>query len=1015
MFGIFNTLKSVSGYVKSSISSIFGSSVKEGFSHPSNRKNTVPDLSKNNQGFSDPTNKHRSSLSTDGIEFSSLKENKIPEKVISNLQSVNFSLQNSGLVSSLDHDELLQEINEYYSNIDNQKKSSTKITEHCKLITNKILNKQFHDLRETDHSLESNIRETYEKFFKNYFNSAINLITELQKILTLELIKQKNLNPGLFVKQIEMCKEISINIASNYLNKINDIVNHIPDIKVDETNTLKKSIIENHKNDIRKLIIAANFGAISEELLNSVYDNQLLDHSLENKEKELYNSLSFLWNFQKNTQGALIISSKDEEIKVASFKEDIAVQALIFYIHAIIKNFEINYDAIPNSKQQENIGQLEFSKNNLRQFLFNVIRVELNTNAKANDLTNISHLNSIGIDVPEEQNFVKKQLAASVNIFNILGKNDDKIPGFNIENTSLFSFLNRGDAQRHFERIILEVSLLAGIDAICTFKGWKKSDEPLINKYKNANTIPWIKNFYAGRYEKMQAMIKNEKSEIHIAKAIEYVSNLALELTKSTQLFDVENFIERYDIKKPFEEIINYMLTQTRLGVMSLNILFFKSFLSDILSKDENKASLTDPSQLRELKRLIDILETESRLKNERNETIYAPIVDTKAVDDALERLSKKFSDTGSLINNAEVITSFFTSSVNSLSKAQKTDDQEKEDFLHSKNIVLASWLFYILVKFLPERSHDVHSLRIRKNIFALMFNDRWSSQKIIPSTLYKKLKNQALGTEDDSGHQNGKLGVFKSLLNELDSRIEEVARKEKSEIPLKDLLYIYADVEDILNSNPRTFNALSQPNTPLLRGLINSIPLIVDSDLKLSVDFAKTYRNPDFKTSLAKVLLEKASTLIKKIPINGFGEIEIKDSDEVTIRTVIQTLEYLEYLGHLKNEYNYSKLNLDINDFLNREEKLTGRNEAQRIISPRIALTDKFLNLRANLIDDPKFSNNQEAFPGQFQLKARLLQQIKKFTTVRPAVGTILDWLDPKRITNLRANSLQQSKVVAV
>ncbi len=1003
---------------------------KEG--SPTNLKQSSDRDSKDNKGFNNPGK----FLTTNTDMELIVSKKPISEKILSELkareQSNNFEIYKANPLIN----DLLTDMKQKLRNKEGSNLVKGQIKEPSLQIAEILIQETFQKISQIDNNANfEEVKNQFELYLHEYCESCLALINEIQKIILNETLENSSILQADFLETIQSLKEVSSEVSSKFLNKITAM---IPGQKAgsSDSKTFKQLTTEKAWPNIRKLIIGSHFGILDSNLVKPIFNSGLDLNKI--NETDLYSNLAFITKLQKIVQGTVLINNgknESNEINIGSIPQDLAQKVLDLYTTTIIKSVELKYDHISDKLQTAEISKFNHRKSDLRQFFNKWGRNESNSFKGINDLEKFPIWENLGIDMKGELEKIKSNWVPAGTVSKLLGSTQaETLPGgYKVEATYLLNFLfNDDDAKRNFERIVLELSALAGIDAISTYKGWKKDDHSLLENYESyqKDSIPWIKDFYAKRYAAMKDLISKEKSEIHITSVVEYISHLALELTNSTKLFSPDDYLNRYAAKPYIEELFKFMFNSTRTGILPLNILLAQSW-------GPKESSVLSQREMKEIEEVIEFIKIESLLKDENGDIQYAPIGHSKAIDETFTRLSESLSNTGFLLNRADVIMKFLKKSIEAALNANR--NEAEFDILKSHNIILATWLFYILVKFLPEKTNDIQALKIKANIVGSMLDEKLRLENIIPKTLYSKLRSQALGLKDDNLSLDPKhTGTFRSLFEELDSRINDIATGRESKDSLKDLIYIYAELEKNINQNQRTLGVISKifkdrKDVHMLEGLDKAITkvmyldtdldLIINSDefstkkvkttLDLIVDYAKHCNNPKVKTAVANSLLDKVTNLAESLlkqNINRHGEFEIKDNNEEDIFNMIKTLHYLNQIGFLFNTHSNKFLNLRPSQFLDQDNNIN-REQQVRELQAKIDLVHKFLQQKVNLLiaDDPQ----KESFPNQLNAKNILIDLLKKFPRplLSPAVGLSFEWRNLKNVSTLRERSLQLSK----
>jgi hypothetical protein len=876
-------------------------------------------------------------------------------------------------------------------------------------------------------SSEGNVEKTKEKYLayvKLYIQQSIRLSLETENLILSRLhedsiqARDSDIAQALTVSK-NISKAIMANVMKAYLTHVNG--SEVPSAQYSKTVdqlALRDMINSELKPTIKVIHLASQFGIHNqttvEKFLNHLGN---LDFSDDIK---LSQSLATLIELQQAIHGSVIQDINDLETPSNSLAEiDSKTIKTCFdqLLKSIVGEFENEYfDNASNEAREIYYYKTRDLYNFLKQIGLKEIEVFMQAKKVAQD------------EIWRKLNFDPRQEAESINkAYEELNKTafflgeikEPNLPNGGYASPVLEVFRQESAYKRHFKRTIHEVKLLAGIDAISTYREHKSKDLSFEEKHPNFKSLPWLKGFYEESYEKYLTMIDKDMS---IEKTVDVAHELSLlghELHR-IGFFASDNFFKRYGIQEYAEKMLEKMGNLTEVGIIAVMIDLY-SHLFSYLSPDDKESSFMEVADIGRLKRLIKYLKQLSTIVDPNTgEVLRNPKRPNQHAIDKYHEMARKIGSKGFLLSETDLILDFFTKAIREETKKKLSN--KKYSLLDAKHTILATWLLYLLVKFLPKSSEDIKSLKARVKVLKTLLNDRLQPNREIPSTLYPKINRNLMGYKgisdpNNSDKEKERLGIVTEICNEVDSKIKDHIQGRGSSISLKDLLYVYEELEEHLQNNPNgTKKALQEKeknfnNTkPLLTDLSTICSEALETNPALIVQFAKNSKNPNVKLKLANQILEKLEELIDKLSINHNNELYILDSDQESINNLTKVLVFSQYLGFLLNTNNAKIINL-------RPEKILVDStdiEATRIkLERRIQKLNEILNSKVLLEQDERYSETEDAFPDGAQYKAKnsLLDLLSRpGFMIQPSLGKRFQWLKPKQIAKLRDNQVKYS-----
>jgi hypothetical protein len=623
----------------------------------------------------------------------------------------------------------------------------------------------------------------------------------------------------------------------------------------------------------------------------------------------------------------------------------------------------------------------------LKQFLYELAVSENTEYNILQQLKNDNFLENLNINTTEATKKINDAYKDVHQISKNLGVlQTEDIMGIKFEKTPLINLFNMENEQSidHLKRLVLEVTVLAGIKVILSEINPqnKNLDLSLVRKdinnkdlpsTLNFESIPWLKSFYAERVSHFENIVKNDNSTFKIAPVIKEISNIGKELLK-TKLFTASDFFARYGLNKEDEELLSLIGEMTEIGRMSLNIGFVTNFLS-YLNHDENCPMTKE--EIANIQLLIKYLNEKSKILDQNGKEIYAPLGNDQRLDQLYDKIKQDIGKRDFLALNTPLILNF-------IKKCYGQDVQPprkiKEDSFEANNQVLSSWLFYILVKFLPEKSSDNDSLSARMQVSKIVLDQNFQKDNKVNPSLFKKMIKQTRGLSElgNFASTRGRKGIIKALCLDLENHINTYVSGNKSNIELKDVLNHYSELEITFKNNPRSFEKINEvqknifkANQEVLQPLENKLISLYENEPETVLSFIKSQKiiNPHYKEKFTIDLLNKIDTELKTIPLRDITS--IKDSDEAIIKKITSIIKDITNLGYILNEKGLSFIELD--------EKYFEKSQNKKEITQRITNLKRFLESKIQILEDSRYSQESEIFPNQYETVNELRILIQK------------------------------------
>jgi len=841
--------------------------------------------------------------------------------------------------------------------------------------------------------LNSKSHEEYINLWRNFNIENKRLIIETEEEIIFKIAKIENANNLDLMHGLKVSREISKKLSENTLNIFAEEINNLPigyEIENENQKTSLREFIKTVFNqEYQIFFLGSKFGLHSDEIINNIFAN--IKSNKDKKGRDLFENLLVINKFQDTIQGSIL----QERNKLDSVDYKIGMLKPEIIQETFEKMADLNFDIV--NLKDKFIKKEEYDKkkiaiyselNNIKDFIYNSGLIESYINKEILKLERNDVLKNFGINEIEFRKNINK-IYEKINWLNrYLGElQKEEIAGVEFKRIPIINLFSQTPDEKidQFKRIILETSILAGIEVILKDQGLFKDNQDFTKKKisssgktlsatENFESIPWLKNFYKQRLDYYQKIYKNENSSFKIGAVIKEISKIGKELHR-TKFFSSSDFFARYGIIEEGNHLNNLIGFMTNIGRMSLNLDYVSHFLASI---DPAENETADPNLISNLDSIINYLSKESKVYDKNGNEIYAPLKTEENIKKKYEQLASLIGSRDFLALNTPIIIDFLRKTFGK----DTPEDQpiEKESF-YSKNQVLSTWLYYILVKFLPEHSNDADSLKARIMVFDQLVDQNFQNKSRFTSELYRKITRKARGLNELDKPSNKGKGIIKSLCADLERHINwHIAGKKESKIDLEIILNSYRDVEQSLKNNPKVLSKITKiqkeifgNNEPLIKSLEENLINLFDRNPLLIMNFVKKNEttNPEYKNKLSKDLLIRIEKNIHKL--NSYGNtIRILDSDENKIKQMIRILEDITYLGFLLNTLGQETITLTSKLFKKDSNKAEN-------LDLKISKIIDFLNSNLILEVDSRYTQEQEVFPNQFEIKNKLKSLVSK------------------------------------
>jgi hypothetical protein len=838
-------------------------------------------------------------------------------------------------------------------------------------------------------NFDANNHVKYIELWNDYIVENKRLMLEATDQILLSTCQLELVNDLDLTSALKVSKDITKEIASICLNTITEQLNNIPiGFKLENEKTKKNYrdlLKEEYLEDITNLHLMTKFGLFSEEIILRSFSK--INKNFSKLGKSLFEDLTIIKNLQDAIHCGLIIKREDldkNNFRIGMVDREIVKNAFESLTSLYFDYVELRSKYIPQEEYQIKKNQILSGIRDLKNFIYNLGLIENLGLIKLQEDTNENLWNRLGID--------KKEVTSTINNtykkINWLSERTgvikgEKILGYEFQDTPVMNLINEANEDRvdQIKRILLEVSIVAGTKVILEARNKDHKKLDFTQKRYNSNnkvlpatinfeSLPWLKDYYNQSVEYYQSLLNKEVSNFKIAPIIKELSMIGKEL-RTSKLFTASDFFNRYGLLEEEDELINLIGEMTDIGRMRLNIDFVSNFLSYL--NDEN--NILNKQEITNIKLLINYLSKECKVRDKNGKEIYSPTKYEPEIEKVYDKMKNIVGKTSFLSLNTPLIINFLKKT---FGKFGEQDKKIIPDSFEANNQVLASWLFYVLVKFLPEKSSDNDALKSRIEIYRTLMDENFQNQAKFNTSLFKKMVKQARGLEENENmaSKDNRKGVIKALCLDLENHINSLIKGQPSNSNIKNLLNYYQEIENINKRNPKSLNKILEvqknifrTNEPLIKPLEESLIKVYEKSPATVLEFVKSQKekNPHYLEKFSKDLLNTIEQTLKNIKINN-RKISLLDSDQKTISTLVSCYENIINLGYVFNKNSSDQIELVTSLFK------TNETEKQKIQNA-IRSIKQFMESKIELKSDSRFSPEEESFENQFELKNRLKQ----------------------------------------
>jgi hypothetical protein len=900
----------------------------------------------------------------------------------------------------------------------------------------------------TRHSQTNSINfSDYNEVFNNFFTESLTLLINLnnsifERLVNFDDFKSSDLDLAQGFKQT---RNITSSLSTKILNDFLMLLSQLPGQPEEDAKLYIEQIKQEFRSPIKTLFQSSHFGILDRDIVET-----FMMHYLEkiNNTKLDDDDLKIIQEFQEGIHGCLLLKDQISGTEIASLDLRFAQSTIKDLNESIMKLTRNQGDKKTQLKRRK---EAQHRIIDLINYTAATGSVERRINERVEAFSNDESSIQLGIPRQEVLN-IENSYKKIFKIENFVGRTkDDKINEENFPQEALLNSFVAGptakdssiigrEFSKNYERLVLEASLLAGYHALAEFSNeiTPKQREDLFKSKELLNFdaeehVPWLKGFYEHELEKYRKIIANDPSPrktadlaLTMCKICQRLASPAIDIYQSNDVF------QRYLLNDIAENAIARVGRMTDINHMSLALKIYSEIFSN-LEKDALAAGLTK-EETKWLSRHVEFLKQKSQIYDDKGKPLYAPADGNPYEQAKFDELQEHFKKSGIVDYNLDLILKYFKNAV--IQKRVERKSQEKYSDLGSRNLLLSSALLYYYLKFMPEKSDSVQSLKEREKIIETLFDPALGSTKNLPKELGPKILDHLYGTESDTdGNPTNKAdyergGFIRSYALELQEKLDTFAEgKNFKNIELQDVLNLYYRLETIKTRNLKDEYERYPENIgkdvtsfkdedhlflwskqvrrdklfhggkdrDLLPPLKDKLKPLLKNNSSDVLKFIRGLPEGEMKKELAK---EVAKELFKMVANNAENVlkfkhkdiIEIRDTNKYIIDTTVDLLGNLARISNLIYDGNKSSYNVSENSILgedNRQEFLDRLDRTKQVLKSRFLLVDSENKSGA----DVKQSK---------QTLATLLRAFK----VKPAISNHLEWMPESRILAFASKS---------
>ncbi len=895
---------------------------------------------------------------------------------------------------------------------------------------------------ETLNGIESG-PEQYVQLISSLVNRSIDFIDNLQTLVIEDLFKRKGFpaNDINLARVIQSNKELSMLCAKQTLSAIEKAFSTVADKTFTSANgssqKLREAVVEqlqapDTSSLFRNIFYASHYGALSQDHVEQFQSS--IEHDGKISDKNLHVNLQTAKIFLNASLGSVLFKKEDNGNYQFTGHKKYETQFIKDILKDLFKTIYSRLKIQRRAKQKEQqattntmgdrVLNLALREKTLRVFLHSLYLAEKQLSKTTNELKNNEILKTLGFN----QTFEKDQLSSLYQskdfsfVEDFIGKfnTSHKIKDKEIEAFSLVEELeNKEGFFRHFERIMIEIALLAAFDAISTSEGIKSNDDSY-SKQSLYEDVPWFNAIFKQNKAYYQELIKEKGKEEgfnYISYEMADIGNALRDRTEQSEFFNLRDFARRYGINKDLAKLTDITGDMTKVSQINL-ILDLYSNLSASIDDIPEKVLTIDQKKM--FRKIIKFFRDMAAFRDPETKKL----MDVSQI--SIEQEESKYQEMRNKIDGA----GFLRTGVPLILKVLNYGKHRDPGLA-----ILASQLMFYIASSTKIHSNKIGALENRVKIFEFFFNDadtntdaKGSLKKILPNSLYTKLFNElaginAAGTVEGFYAYSSKQklkpedyrhGLIKALCIDIFSKFEALESAEANEIKradphgpvlaipvrnrdvtvnLDDMLNIYKKLEDIIAANPRHrkfFEDIRKKyyndHEPLLPSMDQALVKVLDVDSKRVIDFTRK-TVPEYKSNLVEHII--FNKLGSKGTEHGIidqlaefkqpdGSYQIYDNDKSAMKLVSKLFKQVNNLNLLLQDRNLQNFTLHseaVIRALNKNNDVQIDSSKENLIRAIMRDLVSLFKSKITIISDSKFQTSQDAFPGQSNLK-RLINQ---------------------------------------
>ena len=874
----------------------------------------------------------------------------------------------------------------------------------------------------------------FQDFFTESLSTLHNINAFILKRISENAMDASDLDLAEGFKQI---RNISAVVAKKITQDFQILLDKLPSqserIILENGETLKYSdlIKLDFAEPLKTLFQSSHFGCLSRKPVSDFIDHYI-DIAKDDNRGFTFADLITLKGFQEAIHGSCLIKKNLSSNEIASLDQRITTEAIE----------SLNVNILKHTHDREDRDKFGLRIKELRRFLFDTYLVENKVAAQVNNFMQDTNASKLGIEKEDilhicdrygEINTTQRNVGeiAQEEVSDISPKGD-KTNTIEFREQALINSLDLSNKQensfeRIYERLILETSLLAAYHALTDLKDEAGSAAKAFanfknsSKYQNFENISWLKKLYDEEIQRFKKLIEEDQSSRKTVNIAVEMCRIARRLASpDVNLFQSNDFLKRYNLVDIANNALKRIGTFTDVNTMSFALKLYSELFSN-LAKDPYAVGMSQ-DEVKWLKRHVEYLQDLSKITDDQGNILYAPPDKNPYETKKYKEISSYFRKPGNVSQNLDLILKYADKSFREAEDARKEQGRRKLTDSESRNLLLASALFYYYLKFIPDQARTQEQFIAKKRLIDFMFNSSIHTSKNLPKALEPKMLDVFLGTESDSKGVPYKAadfkqrGILRSYILDIKSEIEKHRDpKYKGIVHLHFLLHAYQRLEQIKKKSLQREEERNMHKTKVLEkdlGLWSKQELyhekFFDQNEKLFprfykivseilphrpkevLSFALRSNDTGLRKFIARQLLARAGNTAKKgLKLRDSSNVvKIDTKNKGSIYNLTKLLDSLKAAGELLNMKNQAEFTINYGNLVgvpaNKKEDFLGHIQA---------ITD-FLSSKFLLIDDPSVTNinRKDAID-------KLNYLANKFK-LKPAIGLNWKWYSPEEVS---------------